>query len=160
MKKMQGLLATLAWLGIEACSANSGESGMKTVEFKLLAQGTQSGIESQRFEVIRDEVAFRSAWEAHAHAVTPTLGPPNVDFHTAMVIAAFAGTKSSGGYRLDITKISQDHDRLEVTLLLTQPDADCFVSEAMTQPYVVATTPRSSQSVHFTLSTKLAKCGQ
>ena len=160
MKKMQGLWTTLAWLGMAACSAEPGESGTSTVEFKLLAQGAESGIESQRFEVIRDEAAFRSAWEAHAHPATPAQGPPKVDFQTAMVIAAFAGTKSSGGYHLDIAKISQDGDRLEVTMVLTQPGADCFVSEVMTQPYVMATTPRSSQSVHFTLSTNISKCEQ
>ena len=158
MKKMQGLWTTLAWLGIEACSANPGESSTKTVEFTLLSQGTQSGLESQRFEVIRDEGALRSVWQAHAHATTPAQGPPNVDFQAAMVIAAFAGMKSSGGYRLDIAKISQDGDRLEVSMVLTQPGTDCFVSEVMTQPYVMATTPTSSQSVHFTLSTKISKC--
>jgi len=160
MKKLQGLWTTLAWLGMAACSAEPNERTTKTVEFTLLAQGTQSGVESQRFEVIRDEGALRSVWQAHAHATTPAQGPPKVDFQTAMVIAAYAGTKSSGGYRLDIEKISQDGDRLEVSMVLTQPGADCFVSEVMTQPYVMATTPRSSQSVHFTLSTKISKCEQ
>ena len=158
MKKMQGLWTTLAWLGMAACSAGPHEGSTKTVEFTLLSQGTQSGVESQRFEVIRDEGTLRSVWQAHAHAITPVQDPPKVDFQSAMVIAAFAGTKSSGGYRLDIAEINQVGDRLEVTMVLTQPGADCFVSEVMTQPYVMATTPRSSQSVHFTLSTKISKC--
>lgn len=160
MMKMQGLCIVLAWLGMATCSAGPHESSTKTLEFTLLAQGTQSGIESQRFEVIRDEAALRSVWQLHAHATTPTQGPPKVDFQTAMVIAGFAGTKSSGGYRLDIAKISQDGDRLEVTIVLSQPGADCFVSEVMTQPYVIAATPRSSRSVHFAQSTKISKCGR
>ncbi len=158
MKEMQKLWTTLVWLGMAACSARPNESSSKTVEFTLLAQGIQSSIEGQRFEVVRDEGALRSVWQAHALATLPTQDPPKVDFQTAMVIVAFAGTKYSGGYRLDLAKISQDGDRLEVTMVLTQPGADCFVSEVLTQPYVMATTLRSGQPVHFTLSTKISKC--
>jgi hypothetical protein len=155
------ICGVLVWLSLAVCSAASNESSIKKEAFTLLGQGTQSGIAIQRFEIIRNEAAFQSIWQAHALVGSQPLNQPTVNFQTTMVIAAFAGTKPTSGYRIEITGISKQGqgENLEVTLMLTEPGPECFVSEVMTQPYVMMKTAMSSQSVHFTLMTKTSKCG-
>ena len=128
--------------------------------FTVLAQGTQSGIERQRFETLRDAAALRKLWQAHNAGVSPTPPVPEVDFSKEMVIAAFAGTRKSGGYVLSVSRITVYPDRIEIDLSLTQPGSDCMVTEALTQPFVFAKTAQSGDKpVNFNLATASRGCG-
>jgi len=139
------------------CESNQGEWA-QAIEFTVLAQGSYSGVDTERFEVIRDEPAFRSLWIAHTAGTSPTSPLPQLDFAKDMVIAAFAGTKSTGGYSLNISSITAEKERLKVILSLTQPGPDCMVSQVLTQPYVMVKTTRSPKSANFTVSATTASC--
>jgi hypothetical protein len=130
------------------------EQGFAAGAFTVLAQGTQSGIERQRFETLR------KLWQAHTATVSPSPPVPDVDFSKEMVIAAFAGTRNSGGYVLSISGIRVYPDRIEIDLSLTQPCSDCMVTGAMTQLFVFAKTAQSGdKGVNFNLATASRGCG-
>ncbi|WP_228720029.1 protease complex subunit PrcB family protein [Methylococcus geothermalis] len=120
--------------------------------FTVLAQGTQSGIEDERTAVILDEAAFRSLWASHVVGSVPAPSLPEVDFASDMVIAAFAGAKNSGGYRLSVAGIEEKDRRIRVNLVLNRPGAGCMTAQVVTQPHVWVKTRRSALPVEFRTS--------
>ena len=159
--KLYRILALLPAMifGVGVVAAWDGQ-GFAAGAFTVLAQGTQSGIERQRFETLRDAAALRKLWQAHNAGVSPTPPVPDVDFSKEMIIAAFAGTRNSGGYVLSISGITVYPDRIEIDLSLTQPGSDCMVTEALTQPFVFAKTAQSGdKAVNFNLAKASRGCG-
>jgi hypothetical protein len=101
-----------------------------------------------------DAATLRKLWQEHTAGVSPAPPVPDVDFSKEMVIAAFAGTRNSGGYVLSISGINVYRDRIDIDLSLTQPGPDCMVTEALTQPFVFAKTAQSGDKpVNFNLAT-------
>ena len=145
--------------GVGVVAAWDGQ-GFAAGAFTVLAQGTQSGIERQRFETLRDSAALRKLWQAHTAGVSPAPPVPDVDFSKEMAIADFSGTRNSGGYVLSISKITVYPDRVEIDLSLTQPGSDCMVTDALTQPFVFVKTAQSGDKpVNFNLATATKGCG-
>lgn len=127
--------------------------------FTVLEQGTRSGIERQGFEILRDAAALRELWQTHTTGILPAPPIPDVDFSNEMVIAAFAGTRSGGGYVLNVSGITVYSDRIEIDLSLTQPGPDCIVTQALTQPFVFAKTAQSlGKPMNFNLATATGDC--
>ena len=152
-------LLTLMISGTQTVAFAQGNLPTKLEAFTILAQGNESGIEQQRFETIKDAVAFQKLWDLNFQTVSPKPPTPKVDFSNEMVIAAFAGTKSNGGYELKLTKINNYSDSLLINLSLLAPDGDCMVSGALTQPFVFVKTLKSTDKpAHFNLELKTHAC--
>lgn len=153
---------SFVWQGmvLAAAMAASPGSGAGPIPFTVLAQGSQSGIEDERTVVLLDEAAFRSLWASHGAGSVPAPSPPQVDFSGEMVIAAFAGAKNSGGYRLGIAGIEEKDRRIQVSLVLDRPGAGCMTAQVLTQPYVWAKIRRSALPVEFRTSTVDMSCAE
>lgn len=137
----------------------AGFSSAKTpAKYTVLEQGLYSGVQTQRFETIRDEAGLRSLWQVHVKNLSSPTDLPDVDFSKEMVIVAFAGQKNSGGYQLNITGFQRHDGHIKVSLSLTQPGPDCLVTEAATQPYVIVKAKQSSEPVSFQVSSKTFSC--
>jgi hypothetical protein len=153
-------LLSLLISGTQALAFAQGNLPPKSEAFTILAQGNESGIEQQRFETIKDAVAFQKLWDLNFQTVSPKPPTPKVDFSNEMVIAAFAGTKSTGGYELTLTKINNYSDSVQIDLSLLAPDGDCMVSGALTQPFLfVKSIKFTDKPVHFNLELKTHACG-
>jgi hypothetical protein len=104
--------------------------------------------------VIRSATAFRTAFGASP--------PATLDFDAEWLAVYSAGVKTSGGYDATITKIrlSDSGMTVKVTSNLTEPGADCFVTDALTKPVAVvkfAAQPGASRS-RFTKLTETVSC--
>lgn len=150
------LLMVLACLTFSGCNKVAKPPQPVGVGFVKIAQGVNSDIEIQRFEIVRSQDAYQALWQAHAG--TSGLSAPALDFQSQMLIAGFAGNKPSGGYGLAIEKISQTDSGLEIELVLIEPGSNCLLSQALSQPYLFATTPVSNSAVNFTLIKKSVDC--
>lgn len=148
---LRGLIAAVA---ASACGVSA-----EPVPFAVLAQGTQSGVEAERAVAIFDAAAFRSLWSEHVSELEPAPPVPSVDFSQAVVIAAFAGSRNTGGYGLSVAGVESKGDRLEVELVLTRPGTGCMVPQAITRPYVWGRLPKFSLPVAFHTSTVVRTCG-
>jgi hypothetical protein len=160
--KLHWLFALLSLMisGTQTLAFAQGNLPPKSEAFTMLAQGNESGIEQQHFEIIKDAVAFQKLWDLNFQTVSPKPPTPKVDFSNEMVIAAFAGTKNTGGFELKLTKINNYSDSLQIDLSLLAPDGDCMVSGALTQPFVfVKTIKFTDKPVHFNLELKTHACG-
>lgn len=124
---------------------------------RSLAQGSYSGIETQRFEIIEEATAFAALWREHSAAISPPPPLPPVDFAREVVIAAFIGQRGSGGSSVTIEKLSGDNPAT-VELVIKTPAADCPVSLALSQPFQLAAAPRRKGPWRFHVSTVVTPC--
>ena len=111
----------------------------KEVAFTVLARGDHSTVEERKNLFISDAAEFEKIWK-QIHPEDPL---PDVNFATESVIALFAGQKSSGGYTIAVEKIVDFKDTETVSILLTEPGAECLVTQALTTPFELIKLPAS-----------------
>lgn len=156
MKHIKRLIAFTGFLLTLGCNGLGNQAGSGQYDYSVIETGVNSSILDERFVMFRDQDSFKSMWMEH-HSASPA-EMPALDFQNNMVIGAFAGSKPSGGYQLEITEIKEDQANLAVVLQLKQPDAGCMVSSVMTQPYVIALTKWSKLPVKFKVLNNTYKC--
>lgn len=128
------------------------------IPFTILEQGAHSGIDDERTVVIHDGPAFATLWAAHTADTVPAPDLPKVDFSKEMVVAAFAGIRNTGGYRLSLVGMEAKDGRLIVSMSLTRPSPGCIVAQAVSQPYVWVKTEKSSLPAEFHVSVTTTPC--
>lgn len=110
-----------------------------------------SGFNTARTAVIDDMASLR-AFFANSNV---DLGPqPRVDFSTEQVLVAAMGTQPTGGYGIEITKVTLmtggftgGHAFVEVTETVPAPGQ--IVTMALTSPIHVVRVPRGAIAYHF-----------
>ncbi|MFN5746491.1 MAG: protease complex subunit PrcB family protein [Methylococcaceae bacterium] len=136
----------------------SGPSAQPSLTYTPIENGTQSGITTRGFHVIRHDADFAALWQAHTAGLSPTPTAPALDFSKKMLIWAFAGSQPNGGYRLEMTGVTHTKNRIVVSLRLLKPGEDCVVSAMMGQPFVMIALPASDWSVDFDLRESVSNC--
>ncbi len=166
--------ATLVLLGLAACSSvgSSGSTpapqGSPTVPvnapaevFETIDIGDQSGVAGERPQVFKldTQAGWEELWSRHQANVLPVPDLPLVDFTQEMVIAAVDQTEPSGGYRFEITGIEEVEGGLAVRVSKTIPGPDCIVTTALTQPFHIVKTARTTVSLNIVLMQETYSCG-
>ncbi len=125
----------------------------------MLAQGGYCAHDSAANLWIDDVAAFQQLWqEMHRHQL-PAPEAPSVDFNQQVVIAAFLGTRGSGGHSISVTSVSQLDGKAFVSLKKQAPGANCFTTSAITQPYVLVSVPKEGIRSHqFIVSDEVVDC--
>jgi hypothetical protein len=120
-----------------------------------VAQGLRSG-ESEPLEcVVRTAAEWEALWKSHAGVpadlpAKPGAEPaPAVDWPTEMVVAVFLGTRSTGGYSVEIAGARREGDALIVEYVERQPGPGSIVTQALTSPFHIAKLPRHDGPVRF-----------
>jgi hypothetical protein len=110
--------------------------------------GQHSAQQQPKRVVVPDAEQWKQLWRAMRGRVVPTPEPPKVDFREHMVVAAFMGTKPTGGYAVRITRVAQN-GKLIVSVREQSPGPGDMVTMALTSPYHVVVVPRSEKPVEF-----------
>jgi hypothetical protein len=114
-------------------AVTNGKSDATVVtEHPVIAEGADSGIETPFVFVAREAATYALLRET----VGGLPAEPTADFSKHAVVAAFAGTRRTGGYSV---KIGSDGARTSIRLI--QPPADAMVTQALTTPFTVALVP-------------------
>ena len=149
MSVLHRLFILLIILSISACIQTTPVTQSGQVYFKVLANGSDSGMSLQRMFIIDNQKDWDSLWRNHAkphHSLQPV-----INFKDNNVIALFMGQKHTGGYAIAIDHIKQTNDQLIVAVRFTKPSKDAARSMALTQPYFFAVIDKQNKAVIFTL---------
>jgi hypothetical protein len=92
-------------------------------------------------ELVDDAAEWNAFWLRHTIQVPPVVPPP-VDFTQDMVVAVFAGQRSSSGYSLIVRRLDLSVATLAVGTHETGPGAMCPVLAVITAPYHLVRVPR------------------
>jgi len=101
--------------------------------------------------------------EAEYRAVLGGPPPENVDFRRDWVVFYAAGVMPTGGYSAHISRINVSEDRgLTIETRLVVPGPRCFVTQALTNPYIIARIPRFTniRRVNFSHNDEVNDCAR
>jgi hypothetical protein len=101
-------------------------------ELKTLAEGFYGSLETPFLFVARSNDSY-----AHLQKFVENLPPASeLDFTRTAVVAAFAGTKNTGGYSVAVNKAA-DKIRIDVV----EPPKDAMTTDALTTPFTISLVP-------------------
>lgn len=101
-------------------------------DIKYIAEGAYSKVEKPFVFVARTPETYEQLQDL-VENLSPVSG---IDFQKTAVVAAFAGTKKSGGYSVEIKKSAN-----KITLGVIEPPKDAMTTQALTMPFAVALVP-------------------
>ena len=137
-------------LALAACAAD--DAGELAVEGDVdVATESKDDVDDTEFTVFDPGLEFEASGEVRKVFTTAegyqayfgTAPPSRVDFAKEWVVFYSAGYQPTGGYDTQVRRISVSATgrTLKVTTSLVSPGAGCFVTQAVTRPYIVARFP-------------------
>ncbi len=121
------------------------KKSQKTTNLKVLAKGGYSGVEEPFIFVARDQKSLNKIVNFPLNKIEIK---EEVDFDKNMVVAAFAGTKRTGGYSVEINKNGN-----KLSINLNAPPKNAMVTQALTQPFAVVLVPiKEGESLNFEIA--------
>lgn len=133
-----------------------------TLSFTTIAKGQGTGeiqVEKQQI-VITDRNQFKQWWDKIYAGGSPKPSLPSIDFSQNMVISVFYGLGggSGGGNRIEITKINEQSNAIEVQVTETSPGAGCITTADITYPYHFVQLQKSTKEVKFNITPEVKNC--
>ena len=131
---------------VTGCTASTKEE----IPFTVVAEGdTAADYPDQQGVVVASPSEWETLWEQlHRYTIPrPTL--PEVDFTQHTLLAVFAGEKRSGGYTIQIERVTRTDQAVIVRVTETAPGPEDITTALITYPYQVVKIPRISLPVHF-----------
>ena len=110
-----------------------------------IARDTMSQVESPRQIVARTQAEWVALWRDHAGATSP----PTVDLTTRTVVAVFLGSRSTGGYTVEITGTRQQGPALVVQWRERRPAPDQVAAQVITSPAHLVSIPHVAGEIRF-----------
>lgn len=169
MKNVTSYIGMLAIAGsLAACGSDpvsleattGGGQSLAVARFGALGtmkQGAPS--DTAQRAVITDAASWTRFWGSLAPDPAASMGgPPAVDFSTNMVIAAVMPLRTSGGYRIEIEKVTEWADRIEAQVVSYAPGPDCATTAIVTRPFDVVQVPRRDKRVTFVERSVVGSC--
>jgi hypothetical protein len=129
---------------------------LDATEQVLRAQYT--GLVQRQRAVIRDAQAWSEFWNQAHSTVMPRPTAPAIDFTRNIVVAAAMGTRSNGGFSIDIEQVYAADDDLYVVVEERSPGANCVTTAALTAPVAAVRIPRVGASVSFVERSETFSC--
>ena len=83
---------------------------------------------------------------------------PKIDFGTTEVIGVFAGTKPTGGYAIEVSKVVDGIDARTIYVNIVKPGANCVTTESVTSPFAIITLPVSTLPLAHQDTTSVRDC--
>jgi len=138
----------LALLGSMAISA-----GQSDLPFQTLEKGVNSGETQEGVKVVRTERAFEEFLKERRDERSMRL-LKQVDWDSEQVVIVFGGQQVSGGFSVDVKRISQlDVQRLVLEARVVKPAPGQIVTMALTTPYTIVKMSRQVAPVKLKLVT-------
>lgn len=94
----------------------------------------------------------KSSEKEATEAVAKSLRVKTIDWDKQMLVVVTAGSKPTGGWRVEVTSAAVKGDTMTVTYAVSPPDG--FATQAFTHPGVVALVPRHKGKVEFVQAKK------
>ena len=129
--------------------AQSSDAGKKSLDYKVLLEDSYGGTDTAENRVITNQEELEKVYGIINRTRRPGIEVPQVDFAENMVVAVFMGRRSSGGNRVEIEKIEETTDAIQVYVRKVQPGEGDMTSMAITNPFIFAELPRSDKEVVF-----------
>ncbi|MDB5237332.1 MAG: hypothetical protein JWL88_434 [Parcubacteria group bacterium] len=127
-----------------------------SISFLPLKEGTDAvGMTDRTNYVIKNGTELNELW-GYINAAPGTT--PNIDFSKEDVLAIFDGTHTTGGYRIEVTGITQAAGGRTVHVSRIAPGANCMTAASITGPYEIVAVPKSNLPLEHVDTTVTQDC--
>lgn len=117
-----------------------------------------SGFDAQARLVVTSQAEWEATWRHVWHGHSPVPATPAVDFEREVVLVAAMGSRSSGGYHIQLQQAAAQSNRVVVRVIETSPGSRCFTTAALTEPVDVVRLPRTSLPIDFQTVKTVREC--
>ena len=111
----------------------------------MIESGSYSGYNGSgmSLEIIENKNRFYDLYQTIHSIDLPQPEPPEIDFNTEIVLAAFFGRKPTGGYSIEFGHAQLvDKSKLNAEVLTKEPLTGSILTQAVTSPYALASVKR------------------
>lgn len=126
--------------------------------WQRLDVGSYDGMATRQRLVVRDGATWAALWQQLASNHRPIPAVPAVDFAGNVVIVAAMGTRSSGGYSIDIDDVRMGGGDARISVTERSPGDGCMVTMALTAPVAAVVVPRFLGQATFLERTEQRAC--
>jgi hypothetical protein len=116
------------------------------MSYKVVEQGLNSGVTSNRNVVVKDQASWMGLWQDHNRS---NASLPNVDFGKNMIVGLFMGQRSSGCYAIEDATVWRAAGKIQLTRRDRNPGPATICTANITAPYLLIEIPRSDEAVEF-----------
>ncbi len=129
------------------------------IPFEIIESGMQSGFhpDAPALTLIQDDVAWQAFWKTHK-TITPIPAAPAVNFSNQMLIAVVDSDQPNSAYSLHLDRVEQHGSELWVYVTREQPATGCLNLGMVSQPFVLATLPKTAGIPKLVFSTHMYDC--
>lgn len=115
--------------------------------YSVMLDGTQSNIADQQVRVITNQDDLIKIYRAINSTRKPGHEIPNIDWNKNTVIAAFTGTRNTGGYAIEVFQVINEQGSLYFKFNETAPDATTLTSQVITTPFKIILVPHHDKKI-------------
>jgi len=140
----------IALLFVLTVSCKSNDMALKkTIISTKILSGEHSNITEAKQLVVTSKEALQALFKNINKTRSPKVALPEINFKKELVLALFMGSKTSGGYATKIDHITVNKDAVYVYYTESYPKG--MATSVMTQPYYLASYPKTDLPFHFKL---------
>jgi hypothetical protein len=132
-----GLLLLSSCQQRRAGTLHESDHNMDDIGITTIAKGNYSGVDESIDLVIESEEDWRELWGKIYAGTYPVKEPPDIDFSRQTVLAAFLGTRSTGGYSIEFSRLVKENSKIKAIFTSKSPEPGDMVTTALSQPYHV-----------------------
>jgi hypothetical protein len=126
-------------------------SNMENSNFRTVLKTQNYNMPSRTNIVIKTPTELKEIEDSVNSFKTP-------DFAKNMLIAVFMGDKSSGGYSVEIERITEEDSKINVFITETSPGTGCMTTMALTSPAQIVEYKLSAKPVTFITKKVTSEC--
>lgn len=123
----------LFWVGCSTVEDRASGGAEQREAVRVVHQGNE-GDRRSTVHIIRTAEQLRRA------PVSETLRETvadRVDFRHEAAVVFFAGTRTTGGYALELGEVNRTEERLLIRIIEIPPAPDAMVTQALTYPHII-----------------------
>lgn len=140
---------------LEECQKVCEKRYGKNLEFETIEKKSYSGNSEKRNYVVKNSKEWNDLW---IKKIVDKRMVPYIDFDKDMIIAVFQGEKTTGGYSIEINRITEKENVIEVSILETSPGPGCMVTKMLTSPYHIVKLAKQTKEIKFNVTEMTNNC--
>ena len=116
-----------------------------------LSGGNYCGIEESVNIIVTSKEEWENLWRKVYKTTFPVPQLPDVDFSRETVLAAFMGTRSTGGFSIEIIRVTEYRGQFKAITKTISPAPGEMVSMALSQPFHIIKVDIPISNIEFVI---------
>ncbi len=128
---------------------NETNQDIQHLKITKLAGGNYCGIDQSKDLVIKSNDEWKDLWKRVHQRMIPQPVLPEIDFTRETVLAVFLGSRSTGGYSIEISHLKEDNQYITAVVKTRSPEPGGMVTTALSQPYHIVKVYFADKDIRF-----------